>query len=69
MGKKEKNGDVCIITALLYERIVVLRLRVTLPLSHPHETRVTRWGDVLVRKGGGVTRASFDDEFQAWWSQ
>ena len=63
MRSKKSSSYVSILIALYFEWILGLRPRVTLPLSHPHKTRLTRWGDVLVRYGGGEIRVAFDDDF------
>ena len=65
LGKKKNVGYSSILTAFLFERVPALSPRVRLPPSPPHDPRLTRWGDVFLRQGGGETRGRFDDEFYA----
>ena len=36
--------------------------------SPPHCPRITWWGDVFLRRGGGEIHGGYDNDFYAWWS-
>ena len=69
LAKKKNFGYPNILTTFFFERVSSLSPKVTLPHPHPHESRLTRWVDVLVRQGGGGIQGGYDDDFHSWWSQ
>ena len=69
LGKNKNIGHASIFVAFFFERVPALSPRERLPPSPPCEPRITQWGDVLLRQGGGKIRGGFDDEFYASWSR
>ena len=53
LAKKKNFGYPNILTTFFFERVSSLSPKVTLPHPHPHEPRLTRWENVLVRQAGG----------------
>ena len=43
-----------ILCSIMYERVVLLRPVVAVPIGGPREPRMRRWAPVMLRGGGGV---------------
>ena len=43
---------------------------VPFPVRSPHQPRMSRWGDIFLRHGGGGSVQSvYDDDLYFWWEQ
>ena len=41
---------------------------IPLEIRHPRQLRLSRWGDIFFRQGGGhVVHSMYDDDFYTWW--
>ena len=69
LGKKKKFEYPSILMTFFFECVLALSPKVNLPHPNPHDLRITRWEDVLVRQGGGDIRGGYDDDFHSWWSR
>ena len=51
--RKKNFGYASILVSFFFERVPALSTAVTLPAFPPREPRITWWGDIFLRKGGG----------------
>ena len=43
---------------------------IPLEIRHPCQPRLSRWGDIFLRHGGGdVVQGMYDDNFYTWWER
>ena len=43
---------------------------IPLQVHHPRQPRLSRWGDIFLRQGGGdVVHSMYDDDFYTWWER
>ena len=43
---------------------------IPLQVRHPCQPRLSRWGDIFLRHGGGdVVQSMYDDDFYSWWER
>ena len=43
---------------------------IPLEVRHPRQPRLSRWGDIFLRHGGGdVVQSMYDDDFYTWWER
>ena len=66
IGKKKNFVYVSILVAFLFKRVPSLILAVTLPPYPPRDPRITWWGDVFLRWGGGEIQGDYYGDFYAW---
>ena len=66
---KKFFGYYSILAAFFFEQVPTLNPKVRLPPAPLCELRITLWGDVFLRQGGGEIQGSFDDGFYAWWGR
>ena len=53
-----------------FERVPAIIPVKPLPYFSPHQTRLTRWGEVFLRQGGGRSvQGVYDEEFYVWWER
>ena len=51
----------------MYERVVLLRLVVDVPIGGPRELRMRRWAPVMPRGGGGMVVRYWNNMTEAWF--
>ena len=66
LGKNIFFGYSSIPVAFFFDWIPTFSPRVRLPPTPPCEPRLTQWGDVFLRQGGGEIWGGFDDDFYPW---
>ena len=43
---------------------------IPLQVRHPHHPRLSQWGDIFLRQGGGyIVHNVYDDDFYTWWER
>ena len=56
--------------AFFFERVPGLSPAIPLPVRSPRQPRLSRWGEIFLRQGGGGSVQSvYDDDFYFWWEQ
>ena len=56
--------------AFFFERVSGLSPVVPLPVSSPRQPRISKWGEIFLRQGGGGSVQSvYDDDFYLWWER
>ena len=69
-GRRKKFGYVSILVALFFKRVPALSPTIPLPIRSPCQPRLSRWGDIFLRQGGGDSVHSvYDDDFYTWWER
>ena len=69
-GRRKNFGYAIILVSFFFERVTGLNLAIPLPVRSPHQPRLSRWGDIFLRQGGGDTVHSvYDDDFYIWWER
>ena len=69
-GRRKNFGYSSILVALFFERVLGLSPTIPLPVRSPRQPRLSRWGDIFLRQGGGDTVHSvYDDDFYIWWER
>ena len=67
-GMRKNFGYSSILVAFFFERVPGLSLVVPLPVHSPRQPRMSRWGDIFLRQGGGGSVQSvYDNDFYFWW--
>ena len=63
-------GYSSILVAFFFERVPSLSPTVPLQVRSPRQTRLSRWGGIFLRQGGGGSVQSvYDDDFYLWWGR
>ena len=69
-GRRKNFGYSSILVAFFFERVSGLSPTVPLPARSPRQPRMSRWGDIFLRQGGGGSVQSvYDDDFYFWWER
>ena len=69
-GRLNNFGYSSVLVAFFFERVTAISPAVPLPAFSPHQPRLTRWGEVFLRQGGGGSvQGVYDDEFYVWWGR
>ena len=69
-GRRKNFVYSSILVAFFFERVPSLSPAVPLPFSSPHHPRLSRWGEISLRQGGGGSVQSvYDDDFYLWWER
>ena len=69
-GRRKNFGYSSILVAFFFERVPGLSPAVPLPVRSPRQPRLSRWGDIFLRQGGGGSVQSvYDDDFYIWWER
>ena len=67
-GWRKKFGYSSILVAFFFERVPCLSPAVPLLVRSPHQPKMSRWGEIFLRQGGGGSVQSvYDDDFYLWW--
>ena len=51
----------------MYDRAVLLRPIVTVPVGGPREPRMRRWDSMMLRGDGGMVRNYWNTTIEAWF--
>ena len=69
-GRRNNFGYSTILVAFFFERVSGLSPAITLPVRSPCHPRLSRWGDIFLRQGGGGSVQSvYDDDFYFLWER
>ena len=63
-GRRKNFSHSIILVAFFFERVPGLSLAIPLPVSFPRQPRLSKWGEIFLRQGGGGSIQSvYDDDF------
>ena len=69
-GRRKNFSYSIILVAFFFERVPNLSPAVPLPVLSPCHPRLSRWGGIFLRQGGGGSVQSvYDDDFYLWWER
>ena len=69
-GRRKNFGYSCMLVAFSFERVPSLSPAVPFPVRSPRQPRLSRWGDIFLRQGGGGSVQSvYDDDLYFWWER
>ena len=69
-GRRKNFGYASILVAFFFERVPAMSPVIPLEIIHPRQLRLSRWGDIFLRQGGGdVVQSMYDDDFYTWWER
>ena len=69
-GRRKNFGYASILVAFFFERVPAMSPAIPLEIRHPRQPRLSRWGDIFLRHGGGdVVQSMYDDDFYTWWER
>ena len=63
-GRRKNFGYSSILVAFFFERVSRLSPALPLLVRSPRQPRMSRWGDIFLHQGGGVSvQSAYDDDF------
>ena len=69
-GMRKNFGYSSILVSFFFKRVLGLSYAVPLPIRSPRRPRLSRWGDIFLRQGGGGSVQSvYDNDFYFWWER
>jgi len=67
-GRRKNFGYASILVAFFFERVPAMSPAIPLQARHRRQPRLSRWGDIFLRQGGGdIVHSVYDDDFYVWW--
>ena len=69
-GRQNFFGYSNILVAFFFERVPGLSPTIPFPVRSPRQPRLSRWGEIFLRQGGGGSVQSiYNDDFYFWWER
>ena len=69
-GRCKNFGYASILVAFFFERVPAMSPAIPLQVRSPCQPRLSQWGDIFLRQGGGdIVHSVYDDDFYTWWER